>query len=127
MSSSVSHHDVARGDATDLINSRLALEHLAPAVAAQGDHAFLERLLADDRAVDALHAQVADLVAGHHQLVDAHAPAVAALPAGAAAGAAPQPQRPAVGRLGEVVRHLVVGVRVVLLLAVGADGADEAL
>src|SRR5262245_36623309 len=55
--------DVAGGDAGDLVQRRLALQHLAPAVLAQGDHPLLEGLVADGGGAEPLHAHVADDVA----------------------------------------------------------------
>src|SRR5436305_8972008 len=79
--------DVAGGDAGHLVEGGDAGEDLAPAVVAQGDHAVLERLVADGRGVDALDDHLAEVVAGDHQLEDALPPAEAGLAAGPAAGA----------------------------------------
>src|SRR5437588_325130 len=49
------HHNVTRGDAGHFVDRRDSLPHLAPAVGSQGDHAVLQRLLADRPGVDALH------------------------------------------------------------------------
>ena len=52
------------------------------------------------RRVDALHAQIANGVAGDHELEDTHAAAVTGLTAGAAAGGAAEAALQALERLG---------------------------
>src|SRR5262249_7301425 len=117
--------DVALGSARHFFDGGLALQHLAPAVLPQRDHAFLEGLVADGRGVGALHAHVADRVAGDHQLVDAHTAAVTSLVTRPAAGPFPEHDFLAV-----VVREIagnVVRRRLVLDLAIGANGPHQAL
>src|SRR5437879_5103843 len=98
----MSGNDISRGHAGHFINGRDPHVDFAPAVLPQRDHAFLERLVADDHRVDALHTELADRLTRDHQLVDAAPAAEPALTTGAAARALPQlePRSP----LGEVRR-----------------------
>src|SRR5215831_4865561 len=101
-----SRDDVARRHAGHLVDRRLAEQHFAPTVHAQGDHAFLQRLVADGAGVDPLDAHLADTVACNHQLVNTRSAAEAALAAGPTASPLPEADR-AVALAGEVAGHLV--------------------
>src|SRR5262245_39688649 len=118
---------IRRGGPGHFLDSGQSFHNLAPAVLPQRDHAFLERFVADHMSVGPLHHQFLDAVAGEHQLEDAHAAAVAGLPALAAAGAFPKLLRVlALGDAGEVAGHVAV-VRLIFHFAFLADIAHQPL
>jgi len=82
--------NVPRGRPRHFLDRRDPLQHLAPAVLAQGEHPALDGLVADEAGVDTLDDEIANDVTRDHQFVDAGAAAVAALATGPAAGPLPQ-------------------------------------
>src|SRR5438105_1150343 len=110
--------DVALGGAGYFLNRCFSLQHFPPAVLPQCNHAFFQRLVADKRRVDTLHAQLADGLARNHELVDTHPAPEAGLATRPAAGALPQDQLATLVR--EVFGNLQ-GVVLVFHLALRAD------
>src|SRR5262249_4227647 len=115
--------DVSLRRPGDLVERRDSVQDLAPAVLPQRNHAFFERLVANLRGVDTLHAHLADRIAGNHQLEDPRAAAESSLATGPAAGAFVELDR-AVLRCWKIRRHFM---RLVLDLALGANRPHQAL
>src|SRR5574344_2215626 len=117
------------GFADDFLDGRHPVEDLATAAAAQGDHAFLHRLLPQFDGAGAREDHVLQRLAHLQHFVEAHAALVAPLPAHVAAPAVHDRDAAVHLLLGEA--HLQEGLRRGLvglgLLAGGADAPHEAL